>query len=207
MLIFAFASRVAIFAREPGLFEFSIINTLESTTSTPRSSKMVSAFRVSLTTMRTIAWSMLSEMVSGTHPFMRPSLVSTVDAILNAATPPLDEQRPDVPPLLAHIVNRCLEKDRDRRYQSLREAQMELVGLAEGTGSVVAAPRQPLGRGLRRAAVAAVIAAAAIAAVAMWARPDRFGLSPAAAAFNERDWILISDFENRTGPADHMIDV
>ena len=33
----------------------------------------------------------------------------------------------------------------------------------------------------------------------MWTWPDRFGLSPTALAFNERDWILISDFENLTG--------
>ncbi len=138
-------------------------------------------------------------MTSGTHPFMRASMVSTVDAILNAPTPPLDEQRPDVPPLLAHIVNRCLEKDRDRRYQSLREAQIELIGLSEGTASAVMIARPPRRRGLRWAAAAAVVVLMASAGLALWAWPDRFGLSPAAAAFNERDWILISDFENLTG--------
>ncbi len=35
-----------------------------STTKVPRDSKMASAFRVSLTTMRTTAWSTVSEIVS-----------------------------------------------------------------------------------------------------------------------------------------------
>ena len=142
---------------------------------------------------------LLYEITSGAHPFLRPSVIATVDAILNAAPLPLDEQRTGVPPLLAHIVSRCLEKDRDRRYQSLREAQLELIGLAEGTGSVVAAPRRPIRRGLRWAAAAAAVVLLASAGLALWAWPNRLGLSPAAAAFNERDWILITDFDNLTG--------
>ena len=59
--------------------------------------------------------------------------------------------------------------------------------------------RPPRRRGLRWAAAATVVVLLASAGLAVWAWPDRFGLSPAAAAFNERDWILISDFENLTG--------
>ena len=88
---------------------------------------------------------LLYEMTSGAHPFLRSSPISTVDAILNAAPPPLDEQRPSVPPGLDHIISRCLEKDRDRRYQSLREAQIELerAGRRHGAGRARDAPASP----------------------------------------------------------------
>ena len=142
---------------------------------------------------------LLYEMTSGAHPFLQSSPISTVDAILNAAPPPLTEQPPEVPPGLAHIISRCLEKDRDRRYQSLREAQIELSTLSEGTGPVVPATHRPHSRGMRWAVVAATIVVVAGAGAAMWTWPERFGFSRTALAFNERDWILISDFENLTG--------
>jgi eukaryotic-like serine/threonine-protein kinase len=143
---------------------------------------------------------LLYEMTSGAHAFLRSSVFSTVDAILNDTPAPLDERRPGVPPLLAHIISRCLEKDKDRRYQSLREAQIELSRLAEGTGYGVTENRDARRPGMRWAvAAAAVVALAATAGALMWAWPERFALSRTALAFNERDWILISDFENLTG--------
>jgi len=60
-------------------------------------------------------------------------------SILNENPPPLRSLRPDAPASLEKIIDRCLEKDRARRYQGaeeivsdLREAQREL-GPAIGT--------------------------------------------------------------------------
>ena len=147
---------------------------------------------------------LLYEMVTGAHPFQRSSPITTANAILSDTEPPLEEKRPDAPPLLAHVVSRCLEKEPDRRYQSLRDVQIELSTLAEGTGSS-SARRPPAeaeaelemadrGGGARRRPGAA-------------ARPacgSGGPFSEPALAFNERDWVLISDFENLTG--DKMFD-
>jgi tetratricopeptide (TPR) repeat protein/predicted Ser/Thr protein kinase len=140
---------------------------------------------------------LLYEMVTGAHPFQRSSPITTANAILSDTEPPLEDKRPDAPPLLAHVVSRCLEKECDRRYQSLRDVQIELSTLADGTGSS-SARRTPAPRKRdRRWAIGVAALVAAVLAVAgfwIWGR-----LSEPALAFNERDWILISDFQNLTG--------
>ena len=77
---------------------------------------------------------LLYEMAAGTHPFRHASPFSTADAILNQPAAPLTARSPDVPPLLAHIIARCLEKDRELRYASLRDVQIELSRLTRGDG-------------------------------------------------------------------------
>ena len=140
---------------------------------------------------------LLYEMVTGAHPFQRSSPITTANAILSDTEPPLEEKRPDAPPLLAHVVSRCLEKEVDRRYQSLRDVQIELSTLADGTGSSSARrpPPKPK-RGWKWPIAAAAIVAVLGGAAAFWVWGP---FSEPALAFNERDWILISDFENLTG--------
>lgn len=136
------------------------------------------------------------EMLAGAHPFRGPTPIETAEAILNAAPPALESIRPDVPPLVAHIVSRCLEKDPDLRYQSLKDVQIELALVADGSGST--GRGLPDAHGWRRrhlAGTAAVMFVAAAAAGAWyWTRA-----SAPALAFHERDWILIADFDNLTG--------
>ena len=142
----------------------------------------------------------LYQMIAGIHPFRRPSVISMADAMLHEVEPALDGDRADVPPLLAHVVSRCLAKDRERRYQSMRDVRIELAALAEPSTSassrrwVAPPPRRP--RWILPAAVALV---AAIGAIAVWRWPIAAPLSQQALAFKERDWIVITDFENLTG--------
>jgi tetratricopeptide (TPR) repeat protein/predicted Ser/Thr protein kinase len=136
------------------------------------------------------------EMLAGAHPFRGPTSIETAEAILNAPAPALESVRPDVPPLVAHIVGRCLEKEPDLRYQTLRDVQIELALVTEGSGSTARRLPAP-GRSPRRrlAAAAAVgLLAAGVAGAWYWTRA-----SAPALAFHERDWILIADFENLTG--------
>ena len=141
------------------------------------------------------------EMVTGVHPFRRPSPISTTDAILNEPEPPLDDRVPDAPPLLAHLIGRCLAKDREHRYQSMRDVRIELNALA---GDSTASARRPIVRPRRQPrwwAAAAIAGAVAIGAVAVWRWPVWPPFSERTLAFNERDWIVITDFENLTGDA------
>jgi tetratricopeptide (TPR) repeat protein/predicted Ser/Thr protein kinase len=140
----------------------------------------------------------LYEMVTGGHPFQRSSPITTANAILSDTEPPLEEKRPDSPPLLAHVVSRCLEKESDRRYQSLRDVQIELSTLADGTGSSSArrSPAKPKRNWTWPIAAAALVGVLGAGAAGLWIWGP---FSEPALAFNERDWILISDFENLTG--------
>lgn len=71
----------------------------------------------------------LYELLTGIPPFDAETIPQLLLMILEAETPPLS--RPDVPPALEAVVRRCLEKDRDRRYQhvgELAEALAPFVG-------------------------------------------------------------------------------
>ncbi len=52
-----------------------------------------------------------------------------VTARVTAPPPPLRDLRPETPPRLITVVERCLEKDPDRRRQSLADAARELEAL------------------------------------------------------------------------------
>jgi len=64
-----------------------------------------------------------------------------------------------IPPLLDHLLRRCLARDPQKRWQAASDVMLELEFVAGGGGATVAAPRHP-----RREAVAWSIAALAVAA-------------------------------------------
>ena len=107
------------------------------------------------------AWGVLAyELLAGSHPFRdRTTTQELLAAHLSGAPTPISSAAADLPPSLAALVMRCLEKDRARRPQSAREI---LDGLA-----IVAAPL-PDGRAIRwrvrsRAARAALAGAVVLA--------------------------------------------
>ena len=71
----------------------------------------------------------LYEMLTGRCAFRGGSPVSTLSAVLRDDVQPMVELTPGVPPELDHIVERCLKKDPDQRFQSMREIQAALVAL------------------------------------------------------------------------------
>lgn len=60
----------------------------------------------------------LFEMLTGTRPFAREHIVETMHAILHDSPPDMLAGRPDVPPALAGVVARLLEKAPDARFRS-----------------------------------------------------------------------------------------
>lgn len=80
----------------------------------------------------------LYELITGGMPFDATSEVSIIQAIMSQQ--PLERAtvyRPDCPPMLEAIVNRCLEKDREKRYPSCRELQADLEKFIQSTGQSV----------------------------------------------------------------------
>jgi serine/threonine protein kinase len=72
---------------------------------------------------------LLYEMLTGRVAFRGASIVATLSAVLREDVQPLVELVPDVPMELARIVDRCLKKDPDQRFQSMREVQIALLSL------------------------------------------------------------------------------
>lgn len=140
---------------------------------------------------------LLYEMLTGTHPFLRPTQSGTAAAVLGDTSLPLNRYLEDPPALLDHVLTRLLAKNPDQRHQSLRETQLELATLLNpplGSQPVAPASRSP-SRWMPAAAVVAIIAATGLAT---WHGLDPFRLAEPALAFNERDWILIADVDNMT---------
>jgi eukaryotic-like serine/threonine-protein kinase len=74
----------------------------------------------------------LYEMVTGKRAFEGESSASLMAAILTSHPPPLTTIQPLTPPALERAVTRCLEKDREERWQNARDLASELKWIAEG---------------------------------------------------------------------------
>lgn len=72
---------------------------------------------------------LLYEVLSGSNPHERPSKAETISAVLNQQAPPLRRSAPEVPRELDRIVTKCLEKNKEHRYQSVSEMRYDLNNL------------------------------------------------------------------------------
>ena len=83
----------------------------------------------------------LHELASGKRAFAKASKVETMAAIVRDEAPPMDER---VPPPLRWIIDRCLAKEPEQRYESTRDLFRELRNLrdhfSEAHTSAVFAP-------------------------------------------------------------------
>jgi serine/threonine protein kinase len=106
----------------------------------------------------------LYEMVSGERVFQAASPAETMAAILNQEPKALPAR---VPPDLARVIQRCLRKDPERRYQTMVDLKAALQDLREAARSGRAARLSPP---RRRAWVLwpALAAAAGLLGVAAW---------------------------------------
>ena len=74
------------------------------------------------------------EMIAGKAPFRAESQADLIGAILKDEPEPIAASVPDVPPLLARTVARCLAKDPAERWQTAADLLFELRALDESTG-------------------------------------------------------------------------
>src|SRR4051812_48288588 len=71
------------------------------------------------------------ELVAGRKPFEGETPSDTLAAILKNDPPPIAELIPDTPPELVRIVNKSLRKDREERYQAVKELLIDLRALKQ----------------------------------------------------------------------------
>jgi serine/threonine protein kinase/TolB-like protein/Flp pilus assembly protein TadD len=88
---------------------------------------------------------LLYEMATGRRPFQGDTSVSLISSIVKDTPPSVDTVRDELPHHLARIVNRSLEKDPKRRYQSATDVYNELDVLRREveSGVVSSGVRQP----------------------------------------------------------------
>ena len=127
------------------------------------------------------------ELLSGQSPFVGTSPQATLAAQLTRVPDPLDTVRDDVPPALAAVITRCLEKLPENRPQTADALLAELEGVstpAGGTGSSTTATlKGPAPGGSSRVQRKAVVAGALLVllggfavALGMWRRGGTDGV-------------------------------
>jgi serine/threonine protein kinase len=112
----------------------------------------------------------LYEMLTGRRAFGRESQMKTLAAVLNEEPKPASAVVATIPAELERVLNRCLRKDPQRRWQTISDLKVALQDLKEDSESgKLAAPVITAGRKRRKSALFAValtvlaLAAAAIA--------------------------------------------
>jgi serine/threonine protein kinase/tetratricopeptide (TPR) repeat protein len=71
----------------------------------------------------------LFEAATGKKPFEAESVIKSLHMVVYEQQPRLADLNPSAPPELQRIVRRCLAKDPDERYQSIKEVAIELKEL------------------------------------------------------------------------------
>ncbi len=109
----------------------------------------------------------LYETLTGTSPFRRGTAAESMTALLHEDVP----EAPSLPPALARVIRRCLEKHPEERFQSARDLAFAMENALDTTSRPAAALPMPRARRYVWLSVAAAVALAGAA----------LGCSPAAA--------------------------
>ena len=124
----------------------------------------------------------LYEMLAGRRAFDAKSHASLIAAILEHEPPSLTSAGGALPRPLQHVIDRCLAKNPDERWQTAADLHRELIWAAATPADAPAATAPqpgvaPLWR--RPVPLAAVVGAATLAALAAWATPRAMSTPPA----------------------------
>lgn len=91
---------------------------------------------------------LLYEMLAGEKPFDRGSLAGSLSAILRDTPPSVRKLRPGTPRDVARLVDRCLEKNREKRYyfagevlSALTSCEARIQSLPYRTAALLCKPR------------------------------------------------------------------
>jgi serine/threonine protein kinase/Tfp pilus assembly protein PilF len=96
----------------------------------------------------------------------------------------------DLPPELDRIISKCLEHDRERRYQHASEIRTDLQHLQRDTGRRLGLVRTPSEKRWKAIVPAAALAALVAAGYFYFHRPPKL---------TDKDTIVLADFINKTG--------
>jgi serine/threonine protein kinase/tetratricopeptide (TPR) repeat protein len=146
----------------------------------------------------------LYEMATGTLPFLGESTGVVFKAILDGVPTPAVRLNPDLPTELERVINKCLEKDRNLRYQHASEMRADLQRLKRDidsghnagamSGGVIAGSTEARRKNLWKIVVpSAALLVAALIAGALYSRSHQ------GKHLTEKDTVVVADFDNTTG--------
>ena len=114
------------------------------------------------------------EAVTGRRPFARPTAAQTMTATIEAEPEPVDAVNREVPPHLALVIHRCLEKNPANRYESTRDLARDLQHVATAAPAVTPSRRRRRFRVETIGAAAIFLSAVAVGSW-IWLRPGSSG--------------------------------
>jgi eukaryotic-like serine/threonine-protein kinase len=155
---------------------------------------------------------LLYEMATGHQAFGGKTGGAIIEAILTRTPPSARTLNPQIPPQLEEIINKCLDKDRNRRYATAGAVRSDLqqlkrvsesgqitsstASVAAATPAITAAPAtHPSARGFGWKSIA--VAAASV--IAFLALAGWLYISHRAHGLTQMDTIVLADFINKTG--------
>jgi tetratricopeptide (TPR) repeat protein len=139
----------------------------------------------------------LYEMATGTLPFRGESQGAVFAAILNQAPVPPVRLNPDLPAELERIIAKCLEKDRNLRYQHASEIRSDLLRLKRDSDThMTAAVTQQVKHQAWITVKLGVLLAGA--AVVLAAAVGVYWVGHRTPKLTNRDTIVLADFVNTT---------
>jgi serine/threonine protein kinase/tetratricopeptide (TPR) repeat protein len=150
---------------------------------------------------------LLYEMATGRAAFGGRTGGAIIEAILTRTPESVRSLNPSLPPQLEEIINKCIEKDRDRRYASAAAVRADLLALRRVTESgqttvsiavpaIVAVPsaqKSDSALGWKAAAIGGA-ALVAVLAIGGWLYNTR-----RAHALTQADTVVLANFTNKTG--------
>ena len=82
------------------------------------------------------------ELLTGRHPFERPTMAETLSAIIREDPPRLADVNPTIPSPVRWIVERCLAKAPDERYALTRDLARDLASARDHLSELLASRRE-----------------------------------------------------------------
>jgi len=103
----------------------------------------------------------LHEMITGRVAFEGRNAATLIAAVLTQKPQPVRQAQPSAPPALERLIDGCLEKDREQRWQNIRDVRRQLttMGGVHNASPVVAPPAWPMPRATVAAGAIGVLAA------------------------------------------------
>ena len=141
----------------------------------------------------------LYEMLTGKRAFQKPTSPETMTAILNEDPPEISQLVPHTPPALQRLVQRCLEKNPEQRFQSTTDLTFALEALSDsGVASSHSVAEESRSRWNWMSI--STVALAVVALVVALGFASYYSLHRST-ALTSKDVIVLADFDNKTGNA------
>jgi Tol biopolymer transport system component len=141
----------------------------------------------------------LYEMITGKKAFEGKSQASLIGAIMKAEPRPISHAQPLTPAALEHIIERCLAKDPEERWQDAHSVKLKLRWIARnrhGEAAAVEAPRRSWLDIAVATTVAVLLAAVSVPAYLHWrgaAEPEAVQFRHTITGLSDADFAVSPD--------------